>query len=186
MATSFNGWGSSWLDSWGTTVSDPNAMSGSASFSFTASLQVNAGEMQGSASFRFDAILGVGEPRFSQEIKVNRWYVKRDKKLHIFANASDADAFIEANEKADEAIAQAQKTSRLARKRVIQRVIKAADALPAQTIEIDAVAALVEKYSIPVDLPALIARQDYELFMQIVALALEMQDEDDIEMLLLA
>ena len=36
MATSFNGWGNSWGDSWGTVTVDPNAMSGTASFSFAA------------------------------------------------------------------------------------------------------------------------------------------------------
>ena len=65
MATSFRGWGDSWLNSWGEIVTDPNAMFGSASFSITASLQVNAGEMQGSASMSFDAFLLVNSPSFS-------------------------------------------------------------------------------------------------------------------------
>lgn len=56
MATSFNGWGSSWGNSWGPITVDPNAMYGSASFSFNASLQVNEGEMQGAASFVITAI----------------------------------------------------------------------------------------------------------------------------------
>jgi len=56
MATSFKGWGTSWGNSWGPITVDPNAMQGSASFSITASLQVNAGEMQGSASFAINAI----------------------------------------------------------------------------------------------------------------------------------
>lgn len=186
MATSFKGWGSSWLDSWGGNDPGPPTgfMVGSASFSIAASLQVNAGEMQGSASFRFDAILGVGEPRFSQEIKVNRWYVKRDKKLHIFANASDADAFIEANEKADEAIAQAQKTSRLARKRLRDRIISVAP--PETTVQIDYLAKLVSRYAIPVNLPELVVQQDWDRVMQIMEMALQAQDDEDIEMLLLA
>ena len=36
-------------------------MRGSAAFSITASLQVNAGEMQGSASFAFEATLKLGD-----------------------------------------------------------------------------------------------------------------------------
>lgn len=59
------------------------------------------------------------------------------------------------------------------------------DAPPLQTVDIDALAGLVERYSIPVNLPELLAQQDYQRVMQIMALALEMQDEDDIEMLLL-
>jgi hypothetical protein len=66
VATSFKGWGQSWLDSWGPITVDPNAMQGSASFSFTASLQVNSGEMQGSASFSINAIGTLG--RGSQEV----------------------------------------------------------------------------------------------------------------------
>ena len=53
--SSFLGWGDSWGNSWGS--ADPNAMRGAASFSFAASLQVNAGEMQGEASFSFYASL---------------------------------------------------------------------------------------------------------------------------------
>jgi hypothetical protein len=55
MATSFKGWGGSWLDAWGPVNGDPNAMVGHASITFTAALQVASGEMQGSASFRIDA-----------------------------------------------------------------------------------------------------------------------------------
>ena len=42
--TSFIGWGDAWGNSWGSAI-DPNAMRGSASFSFTAVLTVNDGEM---------------------------------------------------------------------------------------------------------------------------------------------
>lgn len=44
MATSFNGWGSSWGNSWGAVSVDPNAMSGSASFSVLVS-----GELTGAS-----------------------------------------------------------------------------------------------------------------------------------------
>ena len=43
MATSFKGWLSSWGNSWGTTATDPNAMRGSASFSFSATASVGGG-----------------------------------------------------------------------------------------------------------------------------------------------
>jgi hypothetical protein len=186
MATSFQGWGSSWLDSWGPVTVDPNAMVGSASFSFAASLQVGSGEMQGSASFRIDAILGVGEPRYSQEVELSprkKWYVKRKKQILVFDTAEDADSWVEAEEIAQKMVEKAQKTSRLARKRVRQKIFKPE---PIQTIELDALQTLADKYNIGIELPNLIAQQDYERVMQIMAMAWEMQDEDDIEMLLLA
>jgi len=120
----------------------------------------------------------------SAEVELKRWYVKRGKKLHIFANADDADSFIEANEKASIAIAQAQKTSRLARKRLRTRLVSVS--LPAQTVDTDHLAQLVNRYAIPVNLPALLQQQDYERVMQIMALALQAQDEEEVEMLLLA
>lgn len=85
---------------------------------------------------------------------------------------------------AQDAVEKAQRTSRRARKRLRERVFTA-DALPQQTVEIDALAELFDRYSVPVDLPALLAQQDYARVLEIMALALEMQDEDDIEMLLL-
>ena len=100
------------------------------------------------------------------------------------ASGQDADAFLEAEQAAQEAVEKAQRTSRRARKRLRQRVFTA-DALPEQTVEIDALAGLVGRYSIPVDLPALLAQQDYEEIVRLSLLAMEMQDEDEIEMLLL-
>jgi hypothetical protein len=51
MATLFNGWGVSWGSAWGPIDSDPGAMRGAASFSITAAITVNAGEMVGAAHF---------------------------------------------------------------------------------------------------------------------------------------
>jgi hypothetical protein len=119
---------------------------------------------------------------FSQEVVLNkRWYVRRGKKLHIFSDPDDADDFIEAEARAEELVKQ--KTSRLARKKVRERAIVVK---PEKTIEFTWLAQLVSLYSIPVNLPELIAQQDYERVMQIVAKAEQMQEEDDIEMLLLA
>lgn len=123
-------------------------------------------------------------PAYSAEIELRRWYVRSGKRLHIFVSGEDADAFIDAEKAAQEAVEKAQRTSRRARKRLRERVFTV-DALPQQTVEIDALAGLVERYSIPVNLPALLAQQDYARVMEIMALAMEMQDEDDIEMLLL-
>lgn len=51
---SFNGWGTAWAGAWGATSFNPNAMAGSASFSFTATGTLTAGGsgfVSGSASF---------------------------------------------------------------------------------------------------------------------------------------
>jgi hypothetical protein len=45
---------------------------------------------------------------------------------------------------------------------------------------------MVERFNIAADLPALLEIEDYAQFMEVVAMALEMQEEEDIEMLLLA
>jgi len=127
---------------------------------------------------------GGSAPSYTNEIEIRKWYVRRGKRLHIFQSGEDADAFIEAEEAAQKAVEQAQRTSRRARKRLRERVFTA-DALPQQTVEIDALSGLVERYGINADIPALLARQDYERFMQVVALAIEMQEEEDIEMLML-
>ena len=135
------------------------------------------------------ALIGGEEPQppveatFSAEIDLSRkWYVRRGKKIHLFRSGSDADAFIEAQEQADKAIAEAQKTSRRARKRLREKIVTVD---PIQTVDIDLLSKAVEYFSLP-PLPDLLAQQDFERVMQIMALAREMQDEEDLEMLLLA
>ena len=125
----------------------------------------------------------VVEPNYSQEVDLSRkWYVKRGKKIHLFGSGRDADAFIEAQEQADKAIAEAQKTSRRARKRLRDKIVTVD---PIQTVDIDLLSKAVEYFALP-QLPALLAQQDFERVMQIMAMAQEMQDEEDIELLLLA
>lgn len=135
------------------------------------------------------ALIGGEEPQppveatFSAEIDLSRkWYVRRGKKIHLFRSGSDADAFIEAQEQADKAIAEAQKTSRRARKRLREKIVTVD---PIQTVDIDLLSKAVEYFSLP-PLPDLLAQQDFERVMQIMAMAQEMQDEEDLEMLLLA
>lgn len=135
------------------------------------------------------ALIGGEEPQppveatFSAEIDLSRkWYVRRGKKIHLFRSGSDADAFIEAQEQADKAIAEAQKTSRRARKRLRDKIVTVD---PIQTVDIDLLSKAVEYFSLP-PLPDLLAQQDFERVMQIMAMAQEMQDEEDLEMLLLA
>ena len=123
------------------------------------------------------------EATFSAEIDLSRkWCVRRGKKIHLFSSGSDADAFIEAQEQADKAIAEAQKTSRRARKRLREKIVTVD---PIQTVDIDLLSKAVEQFNLPA-LPDLLAQQDFERVMQIMALAQEMQDEEEIELLLLA
>lgn len=86
MATLFNGWGTSWGSAWGPIDSDPGAMRGAASFSITAAITVNTGEMIGAAHFAIVAGLdnrvktgdtGGGGPDAEDEIDEYREEVEK-------------------------------------------------------------------------------------------------------------
>lgn len=131
------------------------------------------------------------QPNFLAEVELSfkrprKWYVKRRKQIFVFDSEEDADSFIAADDAADKAIKEAQKTSRQAKKRTRQKVYEATGVTPEQTISIDWVAHLVSLYGLPFDLPSIVAKQDYEELVRVALLAQQMQDEDDIEMLLLA
>jgi len=121
----------------------------------------------------------------SNEIELRPWYVRRGKKLHIFATAQEADAFIEAEKAAQEAVEQAQRTSRRARKRLRERVFSR-EALPVQTIEIDRLADVAVRFGVQVDMPSLVAAQDWEKVLHVHQMAMAMQEEDDLDLLLLS
>lgn len=128
-----------------------------------------------------------GSASYTAEVNLGRkWYVKRRNQLYIFDSAQEADSFIAADDAAEKAIKEAQKTSKKAKKRARQRVYEVSGVTPEQTISIDWVAHLVSLYGLPFDLPSIVAKQDYEEFVRVALLAQQMQDEDDIEMLLLA
>lgn len=121
---------------------------------------------------------------FSQEVAFRRFYMRKGKKLLMFDSVSEAEAYAKAETIADEAIAKAQKTSRLARKRIRTRIL--ADTLPAQTIDTDWLAEMMQRFAMNADLPALLAEQEYNKVMEIYALAkAALDEEDDIEMLLM-
>lgn len=120
---------------------------------------------------------------FSQEVAFRKFYMRKGKKLLMFDSISEAEAYTQAETLADEAIAKANKTSRLARKRLRNRIV--ADALPAQIIDTDWLAEMMQRFAMNLDLPALLAERDYDRVMEIHALAMKMQDEDDIELLLM-
>ena len=121
-------------------------------------------------------------PSYSAEIELKRWYVKRKKQILIFNSAQEADIYIEAIEQAEKAIEAAKKTSRRARQRLRNKLVTVE---PIQTVDIDLLADAVSRFDLP-QIPQLIEQQDFARFMQILALARELQDEDDVLMLLLA
>lgn len=120
---------------------------------------------------------------FSQEVILNprKYYLKRKKQILLFNSPEEADAFIESEAVAEKAIEQAQKTSRRARKRLRDKIIT----VTPEVVDTDYLSSLVDRFNIPVNLPSLIAQQDYDRVMQIMQLAMEMQDEEDVELLLL-
>ena len=137
---------------------------------------------QGTAVIDFGAFPGSNEVELRSP---KRWYIKREKQIFVFNSASEADAFIDAEQTAKEAIEKAQKTSRRARKRLKDRVFKVAGVAPVQTIEIDRLGEMVGRFNVPVNLPEILAQQDYAHVMRILEIVMRMQDEDDIELLLL-
>jgi hypothetical protein len=125
----------------------------------------------------------VVEPTYSAEVELKRWYVRRGKQLLIFNNGQEADDYLEAQEQAEKAIAEAQKTSRRARQRLRNKIVTVK---PVDTVDVDQLSQAIQSYQIPASLPALIAASDMQQLMQVMALAREMQDEEEVELLLLA
>lgn len=129
----------------------------------------------------------VSAPSFSAEIDLSpkRYYVRKGKQVLLFNSAYEADQYLEAERLAQEALEQAQKTSRRARKRLRERVYRIAHVEPVEAFELPAVASLVSRFDLPFDLPSLIQQEAWDRVMQIHALAMQMQDDEDVEMLLL-
>ncbi len=110
-------------------------------------------------------------------------YIKRGKRIHIFDTVEDADEWEAAERQAQQAIEKAKTTSRKRK----TRVFKALDErVPHEVIRLDWLQVLVAHFSIPVELPALESAQDWVEVARIALLARQMQDDEDIEMLLMA
>ena len=110
-------------------------------------------------------------------------YVRRGKKLHLFRSTREADEWLAAEEAAQSAIAQAKTSSRGAKRRIKQRLSQVS---PVQSIDTDALGQMLRRFDVAFDLPALLAQQSFDLVMQMHALALQLQDDEDIELLLLS
>ena len=109
-------------------------------------------------------------------------YIKRGKRIHIFDTVDDADEWLEAEDKARQVVNVAKPKYQAKAK-----VFKALDeAVPHDVVRLDVVRSMVDYLGIPVDMPTLEARQDWAEVARVALMARHMQDEEDIELLLVA
>ena len=120
-------------------------------------------------------------PSYSQEVTIKPFYVKRNKKIYLFNTAREADEFLQSEKIALEAIEKAQKTSKRAKKRFKDKVYPVADAI--DLIEIER---LTIQFDIQYEIPALFKEQDYFELMRIVYIIKQGQEDEEIEILLMA
>lgn len=113
-------------------------------------------------------------------------YIKRGKRIHIFDTVEEADAWAEAEQKAIEAIAKASTTAKASQKKKA-KVFKALDEqVPHEVIRLDLLQSMVAHFGIPVELPTLEAKQDWLEVARVAMLAQQMQDDEEVELLLMA
>ena len=118
------------------------------------------------------------------EMSSRKVYIKRGKRIHIFDTVEDADAWVEAEQQATQAIEKAKGKKKLKAK---AKAYKALDEqLPHEVIRLDVVRSMVDYLGIPVEMPTLEARQDWAEVARVALMARHMQDEEDIELLLAA
>ena len=109
-------------------------------------------------------------------------YIKRGKRIHIFDTVEDADEWLEAEDKARQVVNVAKPKPQAKAK-----VFKALDeAVPHDVVRLDVVRSMVDYLGIPVEMPTLEARQDWAEVARMALMARQMQDEEDIELLLVA
>ena len=117
--------------------------------------------------------------------KPRRVYLRRGSRVLVFDSVADADAYEDAEREAQRAIEAAQKTSKSAKKRVIAKVLRARDIAPAQTVDLEKLGQTLAALQFNADLKAMIRAQDWAAVDEIYLRAMEQEDEDEIEMLLL-
>jgi hypothetical protein len=109
-------------------------------------------------------------------------YVKRGKQYLIFNNNEEADSYLAA----EQAIETAKKSSRGAAKRVI-KALKVVKPEIAPEPKLEELSALIAKFDFKYDLPQLAKNNDIEVLYHIQSMLYALQqDEEDIELLLLA
>jgi hypothetical protein len=120
--------------------------------------------------------------RHGFEMSSRKVYIKRGKRIHIFDTAEDADEWLEAEDKARQVVNVAKPKPKAKAK-----VFKALDeAVPHDVVRLDVVRSMVDYLGIPVEMPTLEAQQDWAEVARVALMARHMQDEEDIELLLVA
>lgn len=114
-----------------------------------------------------------------------RVYIERDGKILVFANASRAANYISA-EKKDEAHKAVERPTSVEAPQAPKRAEVRAIHQPQEIIAYDAIAGLIESFNLAKDISALIQRHELDAIMALYQKARELQDEEDIELLLLA
>jgi hypothetical protein len=129
---------------------------------------------------------------YSGEVDIKRWYVRRGKKIHVFDSARDADAWLDAETKAQEAIDRARAASKQSKRKLKQRTYKALDeAVSHEVIRIDELEAQLKALAIPEQINGFVSEQNWAEVARIALLAQQIQQEikrredDDLAVLLL-
>lgn len=153
-------------------------MHGSASFSISAYLTVNTGEMIGAASMSFTASLTLPlAPSGEVILKKRRYYVRKKGKILLFDTANEADSYIDSEHQAE--LTARAKTSRRARKRVRDAAV--ADFAP-EVIDLKITEYLADKFGM-VKIPDLVEQMDWDRLLYIQSLATELEEEEDASIL---
>ena len=113
--------------------------------------------------------------------EVSRVYVRRGKKVLLFNTPEEADRYLLAEQEANEAIQKAQKTSRRARKRLKDKIYPAAASIDLVEIE-----KLTVRFDLPYDLPKMYEEAQWDKLAFIAEQLRQMQDEEEVELLLMA
>lgn len=130
--------------------------------------------------------VATGSLQATSELLVRRpkkVYIRRRGNILLFDTAEQADAYIEAEEQAQEAIDKAK--SRGAKKRIAARVLKDVEK-PEEVISIGALERAIDAQQLPFDMVALLKQQDYQRIAQIQREIEQMLDEEEELLLLLA
>lgn len=162
----------------GVLVGGGAALAGTAARSTGAVSHDTSGELVGAGSvLAGDAANGTAPRNAGFEMGGRKVYIKRGKRIHIFDTVEDADEW----EAAQQVIPH--KPSRNAKKRALRAVDRF---VPHEVVVIDGLEAAVQRFGIPVELPTLEARQDWMEVARIALMAKHLQDEEEIELLLMA
>ena len=124
-----------------------------------------------------------GTTNYSGEVilQPRKVYIKRGKNYLLFNSNSEADSYLEA----EDAIETAKKSSRGA----ARRKIKALNVVKPEVVaapKLEAIGDLLKRFEVNVDFPELQLNNDIQAIFDLQSVLYAMQDEEDIELLLLA